>query len=160
MRGRPPLILFRTIAASPRAWKRFRGGSLLDDSLFDPREREIIINRACARAACEYEWGVHVVAFAKAASLSRADIEATLAPPGATGHWSPREQVLVDTIDALHDDCTLSPAQFEALRSHLADDQIFEILMLAGFYRMVAYISRALDLPLEETAARFAEYAA
>ena len=30
MRGAPPLLLFRTIAGSPRAWEKFRAGSLLD----------------------------------------------------------------------------------------------------------------------------------
>jgi hypothetical protein len=30
MRGKPPLVLFRMMAAHPRAWEKFRGGSLLD----------------------------------------------------------------------------------------------------------------------------------
>ena len=30
MRGAPPLLLFRTIAGQPRAWEKFRAGSLLD----------------------------------------------------------------------------------------------------------------------------------
>ena len=28
------------------------------------REREIVIDRVCARCGCAYEWGVHVAAFA------------------------------------------------------------------------------------------------
>ena len=28
--GAPPLVLFRTVARSSRAWEKFRGGSLLD----------------------------------------------------------------------------------------------------------------------------------
>jgi hypothetical protein len=30
MRGAPPLMLFRVMASNPRAWEKFRAGSLLD----------------------------------------------------------------------------------------------------------------------------------
>jgi hypothetical protein len=30
MRGAPPLVLFRVMAGQPRAWDKFRAGSLLD----------------------------------------------------------------------------------------------------------------------------------
>ena len=60
MRGKPPLLLFRTIARSPRAWEKFVGGSLLDRGPLTLRQREIVIDRTCARCGCEYEWGVHL----------------------------------------------------------------------------------------------------
>lgn len=157
--GVPPLVLFTTIASSERAWGKFRAGSLLDGCLLTLREREIVINRTCARAGCEYEWGVHVTAFAAAAKLSELDIAATLQQPAREGYWSPKEAVLVATIDALHDRATLSEAEFAALRNHLNSDQVLEVLLLAGFYRTVAYIANGLDLPLEAAAARFAQYA-
>ncbi len=69
--GVPPLVLFTTLASSERAWKKFRAGSLLDGRLISLREREIVIDRVCARAGCEYEWGVHISAFAAAARLTR-----------------------------------------------------------------------------------------
>ena len=58
MRGKEPLLLFRTIARSERAWAKFRGGSLLDRGPLGLRDREIIIDRTTALANCEYEWGV------------------------------------------------------------------------------------------------------
>ena len=78
MRGAPPLLLFRTIARSPRAWDKFRAGSLLDRGPLSLREREIAIMRTCARTACEYEWGVHVAAFAAAARLTDEQVRATV----------------------------------------------------------------------------------
>ena len=60
MRGAPPLKLFRTMAGHARAWEKFRGGSLLDRGPLSLREREIVIDRTCARTGCEYEWGVHI----------------------------------------------------------------------------------------------------
>jgi hypothetical protein len=72
--GAPPLLLFRTLARSPRAWRKFRAGSLLDRGPLSLRQREIVIDRVCARAGCGYEWGVHVAAFAKAAWEEGADL--------------------------------------------------------------------------------------
>ena len=49
MRGKPPLVLFRMMAGHPRAWEKFRGGSLLDRGPLPLREREIVIDRTCAQ---------------------------------------------------------------------------------------------------------------
>jgi len=70
MRGAPPLMLFRVVAGHARAWDKFRAGSLLDRGPLSLREREIVIDRTCARTGCEYEWGVHVSTFAEAAHLT------------------------------------------------------------------------------------------
>src|SRR5258708_3770919 len=70
MRGAPPLMLFRVMASNARAWEKFRAGSLLDRGPLSLREREIVIDRTCALTRCEYEWGVHVAAFAAAAHLT------------------------------------------------------------------------------------------
>lgn len=147
--GAPPLLLFRTLARSPRAWRKFRAGSLLDRGPLSLRQREIVIDRVCARAGCGYEWGVHVAAFAKAARLTEAEIAATAAADPACASWSAEEIVLLRTIDALHDRATLSDDEFAALAAQFDTDQIFEILLLAGFYRTVAYVANGLALPLE-----------
>jgi alkylhydroperoxidase family enzyme len=160
MKGAPPLTLFTTIASSSRAWMKFRSGSLLDGRLLTLRQREIVINRVSARAGCEYEWGVHVTAFAAAAGLSHDDVRETLRAPASLGYWAPDEAALIAAIDALHERSTLSAKAFADLRTHFKADQILEILMLAGFYRMVAYIANGLDIPLESTAARFRDYVA
>ena len=78
MRGAPPLLLFRTMAGHARAWDKFRGGSLLDKGPLSLREREIVIDRTCARTGCEYEWGVHVATFAEAARLTDEQVRATV----------------------------------------------------------------------------------
>lgn len=158
MRGAPPLVLFTTLASSERAWRKFRAASLLDGRLLSLREREIVIDRACARSGCEYEWGVHVAAFAAASKLTREEIGATLQVPLDRAKWSPREAALIATVDALHERAKLSDAEFAELKAHFDNDQIQEVLLLCGFYRTVAYIVGGLDLPLEATAARFADY--
>src|SRR5882757_10918993 len=155
MRGAPPLLLFRVMAGNARAWEKFRAGSLLDAGPLDLREREIVIDRTCARNACEYEWGVHVTIFAAAANLTEDQIRATVLGNADAPCWSAAEQTLIAAVDALHDRATLSDAEFTALSAHYDDAKILEIIQLCGFYRTVSYLANALALPLGETAARF-----
>jgi alkylhydroperoxidase family enzyme len=155
MRGAPPLMLFRVMASSPRAWEKFRAGSLLDRGPLGLREREIVIDRTCALTGCEYEWGVHVTTFAQAAGLSGTEIRATVHEGAEALCWSAAERALISAVDALHARATLSDDEFAALSSHYDEAKIFEIILLCGFYRTVSYLANGLRLPLEENAARF-----
>src|SRR5437762_13830023 len=107
MRGAPPLMLFRVIAGNPRAWAKFRAGSLLEGGPLSLREREIVIDRTCALTACEYEWGVHVAIFAKAAGLDDGQIQATVRQGADASCWSSGERALITAVDALHHRATL-----------------------------------------------------
>jgi alkylhydroperoxidase family enzyme len=155
MRGAPPLMLFRVIAGNARAWEKFRAGSLLDRGPLSLREREIVIDRTCALTGCEYEWGVHVATFTDAAHLTEDQVRATVEGGAEAPCWSAAEQALVAAVDALHHRATLGEAEFNALAAHYDDAQIFEIILLCGFYRTVSYIANGLALPLEANAARF-----
>jgi alkylhydroperoxidase family enzyme len=155
MRGAPPLLLFRVMAGNARAWEKFRAGSLLDRGPLTLREREIVIDRTCALTGCEYEWGVHVTAFAAAAHLTEQQVRASVLGGADAACWSAAEQALIAAVDALHGRATLSDAEFAALSAHYEDAKIFEIILLCGFYRTVSYLVNGLALPLEADAARF-----
>lgn len=155
MKGRNPLLLFRTIATSERAWEKFRNGSLLDRGPLSLRDREIVIDRTTALANCEYEWGVHVAVYAEHAGLTNEQISATRNAEAAAPCWSDAEQALIMTVDALHTRATLDRMEFDRLRKHYDDSQILEILMLCGLYRTVSYVANALELPLEAIGRRF-----
>jgi len=155
MRGAPPLMLFRVIAGHARAWEKFRAGSLLDRGPLTLREREIVIDRTCARTGCEYEWGVHVATFAEAVHLTDEQVRATVLEDADAPCWSESEQALIAAVDALHIRATLDDAEFKALSAHYDDAKILEVLLLCGFYRTVSYLANGLNLPLEANAARF-----
>src|ERR1700736_6197257 len=78
--GIEPLALFRTLAVHDELASRMRplGAGILGHGRVEPREREIVIHRTCARAGAEYEWGVHVLAFGKPLGLSDEQIAATV----------------------------------------------------------------------------------
>jgi alkylhydroperoxidase family enzyme len=155
MRGAPPLMLFRVVAGNARAWEKFRAGGLLDKGPLSLREREIVIDRTCARTGCEYEWGVHVAIFADAAGLTDQQVRATVRGEADAPCWTAAEQALIATVDALHERASLSDDEYKALSAHYDDAKIFEIMLLCGFYRTVSYLANGLDLPLEEKAERF-----
>ena len=157
MRGAPPLMLFRVVAGHSRAWEKVRAGGLLDKGPLSLREREIVIDRTCARTGCEYEWGVHVAIFADAAGLTDQQVRATVRGEADAPCWTAAEQALIATVDALHERASLSDEEYKALSAHYDDAKIFEIMLLCGFYRTVSYLANGLELPLEEKAARFPE---
>src|SRR5688572_22461811 len=68
--GVDPLVLFRTLAVNERVFLRLMAGGLLDRGSITLREREIVIDRTCARCGSEYESGVHV-AFSRSARTCR-----------------------------------------------------------------------------------------
>src|ERR1700752_2627092 len=155
MRGAPPLVLLRGMASQKRAWEKFRGGSRLDRGPLSLREREIVIDHTCALNACEYEWGVHVTAFAQAAHLTDEEVRATVHGGADAPCWSEAEKAMLIAVEALHHRATLSETEFAALRAHYDDAKILEIIQLCGFSRTVSYLANGLALPLEPNAARF-----
>ena len=153
--GVPPLTLFTTLARDERLFARFSGGSLLGPGNLTLRQREIVIDRITALSGSEYEWGVHIAFFGKAAELTEAQIRSLTKGGAEDAVWSDAERALLRACDQLHTSCDLDDESWQALRTHFSEEAILEILMLAGFYRMVSYLTNALRLPLESYAARF-----
>jgi alkylhydroperoxidase family enzyme len=153
--GVPPLVLFATMARDERLFERFRGGGLLDPGHLTLRQREIIIDRITALAGSEYQWGVHVFFFAERAGLDAIQQYSLARGSSNDPCWVPEEQLLIRACDMLHHTSNIDDELWQALRSNLGDGALIELLMLAGFYRMVSYLTNALRLPLEGYAARF-----
>src|SRR5258706_5466230 len=101
--GVPPLALFRTLAVNERVFLRVMAGGLLDRGSISLREREIVIDRTCARCGSEYEWGVHVAFFAERVGLTAAQVAATCAPEPEADAVPDRERLLIRLVDALPD---------------------------------------------------------
>jgi 4-carboxymuconolactone decarboxylase len=153
--GLPPLLLFRTLAHNPRVLEKIRASNLLDRGSLDRRTREIAILRTTARCGCEYEWGVHVAFFAAKVGLSDAEVAATVHGRADDPRWSDAERAVVRLVDELHDTSRVSDALWTELRGHWNDDQLVELMVLAGFYHTISFVVNGLGVALEEFAARF-----
>lgn len=156
MKGQPPLHLFATLARDPRLCKKFFAGGLLDKGNLTLRQREIVIDRTTALCRSEYEWGVHAATFAERAALTAEQIRSTARGSAADDPcWSDEDRLLIRLCDSLHRDCDVDDSLWVDLQRRFGDEAILELLMLAGFYRTVSYLTNALRLPLEDRAARF-----
>ena len=147
--GVPPLLLFRTIARNPRVLSRFMAGGLLDRGSLTLRERELAILRTCFRCGSEYEWGVHVAVFAAKAGLSDEEVRATCAPRPRADVFPPHDLAILRLCDALHDRADIDDALWGEIERELAPEQIVELLVLAGFYHSVSYVTNALRIERE-----------
>ena len=152
--GVPPLALFRTLALNERVFLRVMAGGLLDRGSITLREREIVIDRTCARCGSEYEWGVHVAFFAERARLSSEEVASTCVEPG-TGAFSPRERLLLRLVDELHDTAQVSDALWQELAAEWTAEQLIELIALAGFYHLISFLTNALRISSEAYGARF-----
>ena len=153
--GMSPLILFRTIAHNPRVLAKIRASNLLDRGSLDRRAREIVILRTTARCGCEYEWGVHVAFFAAKVGLVDAEIAATVHGHPDDAVWSDSERALIRLADELHDTARVTDALWSELRCHFRDDQLVELVVLAGFYHTISFVVNGLGVALEPGAPRF-----
>lgn len=147
--GVEPPVLFRTLARDPRLFERFVAGGLLDRGQLSIRQRELAILRTTARCKSAYEWGLHAVVYGAKAGLSDVQVDDTYRAAQDPALWDDAELALFVLVDVLHETATLTDVQWEAVRRYYSELQVLELLMLAGFYRTVAYLTNGLALPQE-----------
>src|SRR5882724_8478144 len=153
--GVPPLVLFRTLAKSPRVFAKMFAGGLLDKGPLSLRQREIVIDRTTAKLGCEYEWGVHVAFFAERIDFTPEHVAATVTGPSDAACWAQEEQALMALVNDLVDRRTTGDETWTALATHFNEPQILEAIALVGYYHTISFLCVGLKLPLESYAARF-----
>ncbi len=153
--GAPPLALFTTLARDARLFQRLQAGALLDKGHLTLRQREVVINRVTALSGSEYEWGVHVAFFGQTVGLDAAQLDSLVNGGADDPCWSFEDRLLIRACDQLHAESDIDDALWSAMSRQFGEMALIELLMLAGFYRTVSYLTNALRLPLETYGARF-----
>jgi alkylhydroperoxidase family enzyme len=161
--GREPIGLFRTFVRNPATSAAIHGWGrheLSRDLSLSMRDREIVIDRTCVRCGCEYEWGVHVATFAERVRLDRAQVASLTHGTPTDPCWTdPAEIALIAAVDQLHERSQLDDATWAALAAHRSDEQLLDVLLLAGWYHAISYAANGARVELETWAPRFADYA-
>ncbi len=148
--------LFRVFANSHRFLTNKGAINLLDrESPLSLREREIVILRVTANRNCEYEWGVHVVTFAKAAKLSEEQVRATRLGNSDATCWTKRERLLIECVDQLCNHSTIGDATYCGFQENWDLTQQLEILALCGNYTLVSLVANTARISPEQDAAKF-----
>ncbi len=157
--GVEPIALFRTfvrnlgMAQAMSGWGRYELSRELSIGL---REREIVIDRTCARCGCEYEWGVHVAFFASRAALEPAQVSSLTHGTERDGCWeSERDRLLIRLVDELHEHNDITDELWCALTAEFDDAELLDLTMLCGWYHAISFTARAARVPLEPGAPTF-----
>jgi len=160
--GIDPLRLFRTLAVHESLFGRMRplGAGILGHGLLEPRLRELMILRTCARCGAEYEWGVHVTFFGSSVGLTSAETEATVRAGAEDPVWSESERSVIRLADELHDTAAVSDATFAELELHFSPPQILELAIAAGWYHTISFVINTARVEREPWAARLPAAAA
>jgi len=154
-RGGYLLSLFRTFANSVRFLEKGVPNLLDAASPLSLRQREIVILRVTARNNCEYEWGVHVAAFAEEAGFTTEQVHATrLSGPDAPC-WSARDRLLIQSVDELWGAGRIGDATIAAFQEAFTPEQQLEIMALCGAYHTVSFVANTARLAPEPFGARF-----
>jgi len=159
--GVPPIRLFRTFARNPamtaamRGWGSYELGRQLSLSM---RQREIVIDRTCARCGCEYEWGVHVAFFADRVGLTGPQVRSLTHGAATDPCWEePGEALLIRAVDALHDEADIGDELWAELHGRFSAAELLDLLLLCGWYHAVSFAANGARVPPEEGAPRFAD---
>jgi len=131
------------------------GAGILGHGLVEPRLREVMIHRTCARCDAEYEWGVHAVVYGKPLGFSDDQLAATVRGDSDEPVWSDAERAVLRLADELHDTADVSDATFAELQRHFPAEQIIELVVICGWYHTISFVINAARVPHESWAARY-----
>jgi alkylhydroperoxidase family enzyme len=150
--------LFRIFARNPAlgmaadAWGHYLLGRRFS---LTRRQRELVIDRVCARCGDEYEWGLHIAHWASRVGLGDAEIAALAHGPADDPVWPEAEALLLRVVDELYDREGLSDQTWGEASARFDDAQLLDLVVLAGWYRTVCLLNKTLQIPPETSAARF-----
>jgi hypothetical protein len=158
--GAPPIALFRTFARNlpmTRAMHPWGAYQLGRELSLSRRDREIVIDRTCARTGGEYEWGVHVAFFADRVGLTAAQLTSLTHGQPTDECWGePRERLLIAAVDALHDTGDLPDDLWARLSGVLDEAQLLDLVLLTGWYHAISWAARVARMAPEPGTPTFA----
>jgi AhpD family alkylhydroperoxidase len=131
------------------SWLGF-SGSLLDDSLLDPRDRELLTLRVAWRTRCEYEWAQHV-GIAERAGVTVDEI-AAVAGPVDDHPWPVRVRALLCAADQMIDRHAVDDETWATLAEHFDEARLLELLFVVGSYVCLALVLNSVGLSPDPSA--------
>lgn len=133
-----PLNIFGVLGHHPKLLKRFNlmGGFILNKGLLPERERELVILRIGWNAKAVYEFGQHTVIGLRC-GLTRDEI-AALTRATDSFDWRADDLALIAMADELAADDCVTDRTWAALSARWNAAELVELLVVAGFYRLVS----------------------
>ncbi|MCG3190469.1 MAG: hypothetical protein LKCHEGNO_03193 [Burkholderiaceae bacterium] len=147
--GAPVLHLYRVLAWAPgllTPWADF-ASALRFKTVTPAALRELMIVRAGQLMDCEYEWKHHWPA-ALEAGVPEQKLQA-LSEWKVSELYDPQERAVLSLADDTARGVGASPQTMDALKAALPNEQVAELVIIAGFYAAVGRIVNSFDIELE-----------
>ena len=122
----------------------------------DPKLREISQTRVGRARGSQFVYSQHCKA-SRSVGLSEEKIAAIAHWQVAACYSEVERAILAYTDSLVFDGGRVADGVFDALKSHLSDEEILELTYVIGMYDMHAVISRALRLEFDDVAERIVE---
>ena len=144
----PADAFLATLVRHPGLYRRYApfAGKLLVGGKLPARDRELAILRNAWLCQAPYEWGEHVQ-IARKLGVTAAEIE-QLTRGSADPAWNTADRAVVAAAEELHANGAIGEATWAALASRFNEQQLIELPMLIGAYRMIAWVQNSLGIRL------------
>jgi 4-carboxymuconolactone decarboxylase len=145
----PPLNVFRMAANAPASFNGFLelGSSILLQSEFDPRMREIAILRVAHVTNSIYEWTQHV-SVAKMTGVTEDEIE-KIASEGAVTTLDEEANLLCRVADEISQDVKLSDDALEQILDRYGKRGATELILCVSWFNMISRFLESTRVELE-----------
>ena len=155
----PDLHVFQMVAQASTLFGPWLalGGAILASLELDPLLRELAILQVACASGCEYERLQHE-AIAVGVGASSEQVTLLAAPTESRAQdamdraFTPGQQAVIRFTDQVVGPGRVAEAEVVALREHLSDRGIVELLLVIGHYSGIALLAETVRLDLDESA--------
>jgi 4-carboxymuconolactone decarboxylase len=155
----PDLHVFRLVGQAPTLFGPWLalGAAILANLELDPLLRELAILQVASTLDCEYERLQHATIAAGVGATSE-HVAMLGSPSSGRDHdemnriFTPLQRAVVDFTDQVVAPGAVPEVDVIALREHLSDRCIVELLLVIGHYSAIATVAETVRLDLDEPA--------
>lgn len=144
-----PINLFMVLGRNVPVMKRWNslGHTLLTGGVPD-HTVEIVVLRTGWRCGSEYEFGMHVVRGSRFGVTSE-EVSQLMNDQVDRMFWDATHADLLDMVDELCGEETISDEVWTRLAARWSDEDLVQLVVLCGYYRMVSCFMNAMRIPLD-----------
>jgi len=146
----PPLNVFRMLANAPASFNSFLdlATSILGESEFDARKREIAVLRVAHVTKAAYEWTQHVTV-ARMTGVTDQEIE-KIACEGAVTTLDEESNLLCRVADEISLDVRLGDEALQLIIDRYGNRGATELIVCVSYFNMVSRFLESTRVSLEE----------
>ncbi len=148
------LVFSRVLINSPRMYGKFFPWleELIARTKLTPRDRQVICLRMLQICGDEYELAHHVT-ISRNAGLTEDEIKAVCDGDGKC--LTEFDRALIKATEELQRDQFISDGTWAALAARYSQEQLMEVVFLAGCYQLMAMMTKSFGIELESASGAF-----